>query len=268
MVDRFFEVSRVAARQIGSVAVRLQGQVKNEGKGGATPESSALSAVDLAAQDIFLELLHAVLPEVAVDGEEATPTVSLFPSSAETVVVLDPIDGTLSYLSGSRDYAVMAGLIVGDRFEAASIFYPAWDLLLEAERGAGARLERGRSGLVPVRLQTAPTKRALVGARFPEGAQEALRRLGVTPEVCRCSAVEGAAPVLGRADGAVTSKRVDRRHAVALFASLEAGASVRFGEHAWAGEDPAVVPLEGPTAVAFDDATASTWIDAIAPLAT
>lgn len=45
--------------------------------------------------------------------------------------------------------------------------------------------------------------------------------------------------------------RADRRQAIALFLSLEAGASVLMGEHIWQGEDPETLPATlGPTIVA------------------
>lgn len=262
LIEAFLVVSRLASRQVASLGLRMQGRVDNIGKaGGGTPTGDALSAVDLIAQDIFLEALHQLGPEVAVDAEEDTQTVDLFAPAApdRPLVVLDPIDGTFSYLSGSEDWAVMAGLIEGSYFQAAHIYYPAWDISIEATRGGSTILARGRSPGQKVTLgpEYASTGRLLVGSHFVlEGAPD----FGLELERCRCSAVEGCAPLLGRADGALTNHPVDRRHTIPLFASWVAGGSVRFGSRWWQGEDPKAERFEGPTALAPAQADAERWM--------
>ena len=80
----FIEVFRLAALQAGSLARRLQGEIQPQTKKNfTTPESAALTAVDLAAQDVILHLLHQAFPEVAIDAEEETDTVHLFPPFRE-----------------------------------------------------------------------------------------------------------------------------------------------------------------------------------------
>lgn len=64
--QRFIDIFRIAALQAGSVASRLQGEVRTQRKAGAaSPEAQALTAVDLATQDVVLHLLHALLPQEA-----------------------------------------------------------------------------------------------------------------------------------------------------------------------------------------------------------
>src|SRR5688572_7819916 len=109
----FIDAFSLAARQAGAVARRLQGEVRLRQKGGSTPESAALTAVDLATQDVILLALRRALPDVAVDAEEDTETVALFEPAApgRALVVIDPVDGTLNYSAGSTDYAVMGSLV-------------------------------------------------------------------------------------------------------------------------------------------------------------
>src|SRR5688572_24641297 len=111
--ERFVEVFRVAALQAGQVARYLQGQVqKHEKPGEVTAESAALTAVDLAAQDVILHQLWAAEPRLRIDAEEDTELVSRFQDAPEDapLVVIDPVDGTLNYTLGSQDYAVMGSL--------------------------------------------------------------------------------------------------------------------------------------------------------------
>ena len=68
-IKRFIEVFGLAARQVGCVAVHLQGEISlRTKKGERTPEAEALTAVDLAAQDVILLLLHSAFPESGVDA--------------------------------------------------------------------------------------------------------------------------------------------------------------------------------------------------------
>jgi len=155
--ERFVEVFRLAALQAGQVARYLQGQVQNQEKAGeTTAESAALTAVDLAAQDVILHQLWAEAPELRVDAEEDTELVSRFASAASDapLVVIDPVDGTLNYTLGSQDYAVMGALLVRGFYEAAVVAFPAHGELYSAIRGAGAWVER-KDG-VPERLVAPP----------------------------------------------------------------------------------------------------------------
>ena len=111
---RFTKVFRVAALQAGWIARRLQGEVcAQTKKGEKSPEGSALTSVDLAAQDVFFLLLHEAFTEVNMDAEEKTDTLRLFPDNdpGRPTIFVDPVDGTLNYIQGSPDYAVMGAWI-------------------------------------------------------------------------------------------------------------------------------------------------------------
>jgi len=73
--------------------------------------------------------------------------------------------------------------------------------------------------------------------------------------------VDASAPASARGRAAVTAGIADRRRAIGLFLSLEAGACVRLGALDWSGEGPATLAVaEGPSIVAEDAAL----LDAIA----
>lgn len=253
-IHQFVHTMRVAALQAGAVARRLQGQVEHGKKAapGGSPESEALTAVDLATQDVVLYLLADALPDVAVDAEEDTETVRLFPPAGpdRSEVVLDPVDGTLSYLLGSMDYAVMGALIQGGRFAASVAAFPAHGELLWAVAGEGcyAQPERARPERVRV---TESTPHVLVSPKTPERWQAALRDAGYEVAMSRCSAVDSAAPALGRGC-AVYGGRPDRRRALPFLLTLEAGGAVLFGDRVWAGEDPHTWDDETDCTVAAD----------------
>jgi len=248
----FIRVFRVAALQAGAVARHLQGKTRAESKGGGTPEAEALTAVDLATQDVILHLLHAQMPEVAMDAEEDTPTVALFDraDAQEALIVVDPVDGTLNYIRGSEDYAVMGALLRGGRYTAAFVHFPVHGTSYWAIRGEGCFLIDGAGQQTRCNVADA-ADRIFYSPRTPRAWRSPLAELTAEVSLCRCSAVDGSAPVTGRARASIAEGRADRRRAIALFLSWEAGATVLMGGHLWHGEDPETLPSGfAPTVVA------------------
>lgn len=237
--ERFIEVMRLAALQAGAVAVHLQGEVRQHHKSGASAESQALTAVDLATQDVILHQLHASFPDVAVDAEEDTDLVSLFPPQDEgrPVVILDPIDGTLNYTRRSPDFAVMGALLDGGKFVAAVLHFPVPGSTLWAIRSAGAWMQLDREKPIRLMRPEAPD-RVLVSPHLPHDWSDALRREGLEPEVSRCSAVDAVVAALGRGKASVVHGRPDRRRAIGFLVTTESGGAVLFGDDVWDGEDP------------------------------
>jgi fructose-1,6-bisphosphatase/inositol monophosphatase family enzyme len=260
---RFVDVLCAAAWQAGAVAQHLQGHVPNVGKqGSGTPESDALSLADLATQDVLLLRLAESFAGIAVDAEEDTPVVQRFARATPhgALIVLDPIDGSLNYLDGSPDYAVMGSLIEHDRYVASVVHFPAHDATYWAIRGGGCHRRRLGIGDTPVKFGSLPTT-VLVPPRLDDAARLRLQAQGLTVEPSRCSAVDASAPVMERALGSVHPGRADRRRAIGFLLVTEAGGCVRFADGFWEGEDPEASRPRGAHAVAYDEAHASALLD-------
>jgi fructose-1,6-bisphosphatase/inositol monophosphatase family enzyme len=260
MVDpeQLIDVLRRAARQAGAVALHLQGKVAVERKeAGGLPESEAVTGVDRAAQDVLLLRLHEAFPDVAVDAEESTDAVALFPPEApdRSLVVLDPVDGTLAYTRGSRDWAVMGALIERGRFVASLVAFPCHDLTCWAMRGGGAWLARGHGPAERIARLPASPDELLVAPLVPRHRMARLEALGLKAVRSRVSAVDSTAPALGRARASVTGDTADRRRALGFLITLEAGGAVRFGDRAWDGEDPVTLDVGDVPTVAADSAS-------------
>lgn len=261
--ERFVQVFEHAARQAGAVARHLQGKVRLERKSGYDrPEAAALTPVDLAAQDVILLALHAAFPEAAVDAEEETETVALFPPAdpSRPLVVVDPIDGSLNYGEGSPDYAVMAAWLDGGRYRASVVRFPAWGLGYSAVDGQGARVDRG-SGPEPLGPGEA-SDRILVTREVPEGWRRALEEAGFAPVRTRCSAVDATAPVNGRGCASLSVGRPSRRRAIGFLIAREAGAVVRVAGRPWEGEDSRDLPRGRHPILAARDAKVARRIEA------
>jgi len=217
----------------------MQGEISLQRKSGDSEEGTALTAVDLAAQEVILHLLHVTLPGLGVDAEEETPTAALFPpeNGSRPLAIIDPIDGTFNYYRGSNDYAVMAALCLKELYRAAVVYFPATDTMYwTAEEGSSFR-QRLTEKEQRCTIERADNHLLL----SPFVAQDLRRRLeaeGFTTERSRCSAVDALAPVSGRAAAAINS-RLDRRGAIGFPITLAAGGTVMIDNLIWQGEDPA-----------------------------
>lgn len=236
--EAFVEIFRLAALQAGCVARRLQDEISLHHKKGDSDESTALTAADLAAQDVILTLFHHSLPHIAVDAEEDTPLVKLFPAEdgVRPLVIIDPVDGTLNYSRGSEEYAVMAALCLEGVYRASVVLLPARDTIYWTT-GEEASCRQGGGATRPCRI-TATDETVLVTPFVEPALGRRLEGAGFATALSRCSAVDGLAPVLGRA-GAAVSSRLDRRSAVAWPITLAAGGTVLIDGKPWQGEDPA-----------------------------
>lgn len=260
-LERFVEVFAAAALQAGALARHLQGEVRHQRKEDqASDESSALSAADLAAQDVLLLRLAEDFADLAIDAEEDTDTTALFaPADGRAVIVVDPIDGSFNYLRGSPEFAVMAAWIEDGTYRAAVIHYPRRAETFWAIAGAGCHRRVDRGGDRPVRIPAALPHRILVPPRTPGTIRRGAEALGYEVEVCRCSAIDSAAPAIGDAAGSVNAGPPDRRRSIGFLLVTEAGGEVVFADGPWAGRDPDAADL-GAHAVAATPALARTLL--------
>lgn len=225
----FLDRMTLAALQVGAMALQFYGKVPNVGKK-VGPEYSddlhraaaeALTDVDLAAQEILLYALDHDFPFVRVEPEEETPLVERFAANdSRYTVVLDPIDGTLNYLKGHGQFAVSFGLLDGDRFDAAIVYFPLLGELFRASRGGGlsiVKTERASPPRVPN-----PTM-LFRDTAVPAEAVVALEEAGFPVERSGCSMVDSTAIATGLGRAAVCAKPPSIRRCIGALVSAEAG---------------------------------------------
>ncbi len=227
--ESFVDALAPALREAAALARGMEGRVANRPKQGeSTPVKAALTVADTAAQEALLVPLLERFPNVGLEAEEDTPSVSRFGSREDTLVVVDPIDGTLRfYLEGLGPYAVMAGLAIDGAYEAALVALPREELFLEAFRGGGARVARGSEAPEPARL-TEEGRRVLISHDLPAPAVELLLASGfeVSPA---CGGAIAVAPLLpGVRAGLrwVPDGQLSTRGRIGALISAEAGARV------------------------------------------
>ena len=130
-------VLRDTAHEAGSIASRffrsgLKTSARIWSKGGGSPVTEA----DMAVDGFLKTRLSEALPNAGWLSEEtADDPIRL---EREFVWIVDPIDGTRAFLSGSHDWSVSIALLGGGRPILGIVYAPAHKALYEARRGHGA----------------------------------------------------------------------------------------------------------------------------------
>jgi fructose-1,6-bisphosphatase/inositol monophosphatase family enzyme len=188
----------LAVRQSGVIASELRGRVANERKVDRTalPNDSdmlrerraAKTVVDEVIQEvIILAALDALDPrEVALDAEEVTPSCKLFarPGEVETTLVIDPIDGTLEYLTNRDTYSVSVSMTTNGTLVLAFIYFPDQDTLYylnevgKAMVAVGFRQDGIKNAKLLKSLARSGSRTVYVNGRVPKSVQASLLTAG------------------------------------------------------------------------------------------
>jgi fructose-1,6-bisphosphatase/inositol monophosphatase family enzyme len=221
-----------ALQQAASIARSLEGRVSNRPKAGeATAVKAALTAADTASQETLLAPLLEHFPQVKLEAEEDTPSVSRFSESADALVVIDPIDGTLRfYLEGRGPYAVMIGLAIRNRYEASLVALPREKLCFDAVKGRGARICGEDGAAKAATLGEVNGNRILVSHNLPSSAVERLQDYGYEVAAASGGAISIAPLIPGACAGLrlvqENPEGVSIRGRIGALISAEAGALV------------------------------------------
>jgi myo-inositol-1(or 4)-monophosphatase len=124
-----------AVREAGALARSMfRTELRKWTKGGSSPVSEA----DIAVNDLLESRLRSATPDYGwLSEESADDEVRL---GKPLVWIVDPIDGTRSYLAGREDWCVSVALVEGALPLLAAVFAPVSGEFFFAARGAGATL--------------------------------------------------------------------------------------------------------------------------------
>jgi myo-inositol-1(or 4)-monophosphatase len=149
-------LARDAARRAGVVILRHFGtSMKVRHKEPGQP----LTIADLEADALLKELLHDERPGYGWLSEETEDSEDRLQRSR--VWIVDPIDGTRSFIAQRPEFAVSIGLAVDGVAVVGVVYNPARDELFWAVRGGGAVLEVG-GGRIPLKVARRETSDDLV----------------------------------------------------------------------------------------------------------
>ena len=128
LIDAAQEAGRIATSYSGPEA---QAWHKPEGAGPVTE-------ADLAVNDMLERELRAARPDYGWLSEESLDGRDRL--AADKVFIVDPIDGTRSFIDGARTWAHALAVAEKGEVTAAVIYLPLRDMLYSAVRGQGATL--------------------------------------------------------------------------------------------------------------------------------
>lgn len=150
------ELAILAARAAGAIIMK---SFRTEQEVTLKSPDQPLTQADLAADAKLKQILLANRPDYGWLSEETADNPDRL--RQRYVWIVDPIDGTRSYIAGFPEFAISIGLAENERVLLGVVYNPATDEMYAARRGGGA----WRVGGLPIKVQRAVTARALVASR-------------------------------------------------------------------------------------------------------
>lgn len=188
-----------AARVAGRVATSFAGKTAQrwDKPGGAGPVTEA----DLAVNDLLSTTLRRARPDYGWLSEESEDNSDRL--NQERVFIVDPIDGTRSFVEGAKTWAHAIAVAERGEVTAAVVYLPLRDRLYAAAKGQGAWLNGTPIRCAPSRLLADATvlaaKPALNAHHWKSGTAPEFER-SYRPSLAYRLALVGA----GRFDGMIT----------------------------------------------------------------
>lgn len=133
-------VARDLARQAGALTLEyFRRDLEVEWKADETP----VTAADRGAESLIREGLEKRFPDDGILGEEHGTR----DGGSGRRWIIDPIDGTQSFVRGVPFYGTLIGLEIGDQVPLGVMSFPALDMTLWAVTGQGAFRDGERIGV-------------------------------------------------------------------------------------------------------------------------
>ena len=146
------ELARLAAREAGQLTLRYFRSDRSGGR--AEARSSRRSPIaDRQAEQLLRERIAERFPDDAILGEEFPEK----PGTSGYRWILDPIDGTKSFIRGVPLYGTLVGVEHEGRSTIGVIYIPALDECVYAATGQGAWYECGQAAPRQARVSTRKT---------------------------------------------------------------------------------------------------------------
>ena len=144
LLNRAAEELALAVAEAGELALsHFRHAPRRWRKSDGTPVSEA----DIAVDDLLKSRLAGEFPDFGWISEES---VHFAPGGREPTWIVDPIDGTRSFLDGDDGWCIAAALLEGGRPVLAAVLQPSTGEHFEAERDGGEqRHEHHRREPVP-----------------------------------------------------------------------------------------------------------------------
>ncbi|MGI8944179.1 MAG: inositol monophosphatase family protein [Qipengyuania sp.] len=185
-----------------------------------------VTVADREAEKMLSEGLADIMPQAAVVGEEAAfADATVLKRLSGLCWIIDPIDGTSNFASGSGHFALMVALAEAGEAQAGWIYDPRRGRMCTATRGAGAHIDGERfhsrpSGHAP------PTLAAMT--RYMTSGQRSVFEREIAPRYTLvsapgCAAEQYPLTAFGEHDIAIYERTLAWDHAAGALFLNEAG---------------------------------------------
>jgi myo-inositol-1(or 4)-monophosphatase len=133
MLADFLSFAEQTAREAGALTLEyfLTDGARAEFKSDDTPVTIA----DRKAEELIRSRIAGAYPDHQIVGEEYGAT----EGSSDYRWIIDPIDGTKSFVHGVPLYAVLIALEIKGKMEVGCAYFPALDEIISAATGLGAQ---------------------------------------------------------------------------------------------------------------------------------
>lgn len=190
-INDSFEAIQALFRQVRPIILENAGKVAHTDKDDGTPSTD----IDIQVEKIILAELTRKFPDMPFLSEEA----GYDDVHAGAAWLIDPIDGTKSFIQNIPAFTCMAVLIQNDEIISSIIYNPSTDTMYTARKGQGAYKDNERLDLKSMPLpETASCRERLV-----DGINELIAASGVRCEARASGAGYGFSSV---ADGASAAR--------------------------------------------------------------
>lgn len=220
----------------------------------AKAADDVVTVADHESEAILADLLSRLLPEAAIVGEEAASADPALLDRLGSALcwIIDPLDGTNNFASGSPPFGVLVALVEAGETIAGWIYDPLNGRFCHAERGKGAWIGGDR---VQSRASGQEPPVAAISVVFMDPAQREAVKAHIAPhyslaDIPRCAAEQYPRVVLGQNDIAIFERTLPWDHAAGVLFLNEAGGkaarpdgtSYRVADHARPGLIGAATP--------------------------
>ena len=128
LIDAARIAGRVATSYVGATAQRWD----------KADDAGPVTAADLAVNDMLCATLRLARPDYGWLSEETEDSTARLTS--DHVFIIDPIDGTRSFIDGSHTWAHSIAIAHHGQITAAVVYLPLRDMMFTAAIGQGAHL--------------------------------------------------------------------------------------------------------------------------------
>jgi len=151
--DRYALAQQIAVEAGRYTLKYFQSSVEVERKG----DDSPVTVADREAEQLLRRRIGEAFPHDAIVGEEFDET----QGTTGWQWILDPIDGTKSFISGVPLYGTMVGVTRGGKAVIGAVYFPGLDCGIHA--AAGKRAWHTRGDAEPVRAKVSAVKKLADG---------------------------------------------------------------------------------------------------------